>query len=180
MKMRCFVAVDLDSRLEEAVESLQKKITGDVKLVEKNNLHFTLKFLGDIDEKTAEKAKSTLDRIADSTKPFSITISGIGAFPNEKFVRVIWIGADNNDRDFLSLHRTVDDELADIAKKEKPVPHLTLARVREQSASIQDFISNNRNAEIGSMIVDRIKLKKSTLSRSGPVYEDVAVFGLKK
>ena len=179
--MRCFIAVDLAPELKEKIIKLQSglKMNG-IKLVEPENFHFTLKFLGEIDESMISSITEHLDRVASTTRPFTIHISGVSSFPNDKVIRVVWIGADNKDRDFLKLHEKIDCTLTDVSKNEKPVPHLTLARVGYANMSdIQKFISNNKNTEIGEMSVDRIKLKKSTLTGKGPVYEDLEEWKLK-
>ncbi len=178
--MRCFIAVDLDASLKTKITAFQDQIKNlDVKLVEKNNLHFTLKFLGDISDGTVEKVKEKLAEIASLTPSFSITLTGIGVFPNENFIRVVWIGSEGNG--FLNLHNAVNDALSALFKKEKASPHLTIARVRSQkdNKKILDFVNHHRKTEVGHMAVSKIKLKKSTLTREGPIYEDVAEFELK-
>ena len=178
--MRCFIAVDLDRQLSDKVVALQNHLKGtDVKLVEENNLHFTLKFLGEIEEKSAEIVKEKLSEIAASASAFPITLSGVGVFPNEKFMRVVWIGSKGEE--FINLHNAVNDALSYLFKKEKASPHLTIARVRSarDNAKILDFVNHHRKTEIGQMVVEKVKLKKSTLTREGPIYEDVAEFGLR-
>ncbi|MCX6815354.1 MAG: RNA 2',3'-cyclic phosphodiesterase [Candidatus Aenigmarchaeota archaeon] len=174
--MRCFIAVDLNDDVKEKVINLQKLMPKAARLVGKENLHFTLKFLGEIDEEMVDKTREKLRQIAKITKNFTIKISEIGTFPNDKFIRVVWVGCQN--REFADLHNAVDEAMADMLPREKPVPHLTLARVQERSKELSDFITNNRNTEIGEMPVNKIKLKKSALTWKGPVYEDIEVFDL--
>lgn len=176
---RCFIAVDLPEELKHKIINIQEQLAGfDVRLVEKENLHFTLKFLGEVGEEVSRVISSRLKGIAAAVHPFRILISGIGAFPNENYIRVIWLGTNNGG--FIKLHLAVEDALSGLFKKEKPVPHLTIARVRsvKSKKEIAGFIAHNRAIEIGSMVVDKIKLKKSTLTRSGPLYEDIEVFEL--
>lgn len=176
--MRCFLAVDIDGELREKVIGLQKGLSGfDAKLVEKENLHFTLKFLGEVNEKTLEEIKGRVKQLANSFEPFEIDINGMGAFPNMNYIRVVWISA----QQLFNLQKTVDDCLADLFGKEKDTtPHLTIARVRSarDKAELRDFIEKHRETKIGKMTVNEIKLKSSTLTRNGPVYEDVDVFRL--
>lgn len=175
--MRCFVAVDLDTRLTEKIVGLQKELVGlDTKLVEPHNLHFTLKFLGEIDGKVTGVVKAALAKVAAGREPFSITIEHVGCFPSEKFIRVVWVGAEK----LTELQEAVNESLA-LFKKEKPSPHLTIARVRSQKCreDLVNFIHRHKNEETGSMLVKEIKLKKSTVTSKGPVYEDIAVFELK-
>lgn len=176
--MRCFVAVDLDPRLRKKVQELQKELTGlDTKLVEPENLHFTLKFLGEVDEGVVKQVKSLLADLADEQKTFDIDIGGTGVFPSEKFIRVVWIGAP----ELANLQADVNQKLSELFKKEKPSPHLTIARVRSQQCrnEIIEFTSRHKNTGIGNMDVEEIKLKKSTFTDKGTVYEDIEIFALK-
>ncbi len=176
--MRCFLAVDLDDGLKEKVTDAQKGLADfDVNLVSKENLHFTLKFLGEIGEEAIEVVKSKARKIASSFSPFNIDINGMGVFPNLTYIRVVWIGA----KQLYALQKAVDDTLADISDREENiVPHLTLARVRSSrdKDTLRNFIEANKNVDIGTMIVREIKLKCSVVTKTGPVYEDVEIFSL--
>ena len=175
--MRCFIAVDIGPQIRPAVEKLQAELRClDIKLVESENLHFTMKFLGEADEVIVNKVKTILNGVASRHKPFSVTLKGVGAFPSEKFVRVVWIGA----AQLSDLQNEVNETLSSLFKKEKPAPHLTIARVRSQKhlTEIIDFIKAHKNEEISTIHVSELKLKKSILTLEGPVYEDLAVFKL--
>src|SRR3989344_482972 len=157
--MRCFVAIDLDPELRSGVEDLQKGLKGfDVKLVEPYNLHFTLKFLGEVDNETLERITSKLAEIASKFEPFEIDIKGVGCFPSENFIRVVWVGSDK----LSDLQLAVNDSL-NILDKE-----------------IKAFANKNKSYKISQMIVNAIKLKKSTVTPKGPVYEDLVTFNLSK
>lgn len=176
--MRCFVAVDLDEGLKPMITALQEQMKGfDVKLVEPQNMHFTLKFLGEIDHDRIDKVSEILDGISDNFKLFTAAVKGTGVFPSLSYIRVIWVGCD----EMLGLQSAVEDALSQMFKKEKPTPHLTIARVRSgrYRDKLKEFAEHHKDTEVGTMCVDRIKLKKSTLAHEGPVYEDVQTFGLK-
>ncbi len=177
--MRCFVAADIDDRLKAEILPLQKELAriADVKLVEPENLHFTLKFLGEIDNRTLTEAKNMLGKAASQFMPFNTSVKGMGAFPNINYIRVVWIGCP----ELYNLQKTIDDSLVPLFKKEKEInPHLTLARIRSErnKEALADFINKNKNVEIGSFHVEEIMLKSSKLMPKGPVYEDVEVFRL--
>lgn len=175
--MRCFVAVDLDPELRHKIAVLQKELGGlDTKLVEPQNLHFTLKFLGEVDDRTIAKVEDALRGVAIKYQSFSIDLKDVGVFPNEKFIRVVWIGGEG----LAGLQKDVNESLSKLFKKEKPSPHLTLARVRSanHSKEIMGFVNAHRHEKIGTMNVKEIKLKKSTVTSKGPIYEDVEVFNL--
>jgi len=175
--MRCFLAVDVPEALKDQIVQAQAQIAGlDTKLVERENLHFTLKFLGETDSKILEKVVQKISRI--KTGPINIRLKGIGYFPGPSFIRVVWLGAES--QPFLDLHSTVNDVLEEEFQKEKPAPHLTLARVRSQKFAdkIRAFGEAHKSRDFGSFACCKICLKKSTVTRKGPVYEDVKVFDL--
>ncbi len=184
--MRCFVAVDLNTELKQKVLELQKELAGlDTKLVEPENLHFTLKFLGEVDEWIVNRVKGILKELVSGQNRFEIEITGTGVFPNEKFIRVVWVGAPK----LTNLQAATDNVLAELFKKEKPkqhdakrqsVVHLTIARVRSQNhkEDIMGFVKRHERTEIGKMAVREIKLKKSTVTNKGPIYEDLEIYEL--
>ena len=174
--MRCFVAVDLTEELRPKIIELQEQLPDDVKIVEPENLHFTLKFLGEVSDEVLAEVSSRLRAVASQFTPFDARIHGAGVFPSIDYVRVIWLGC----TDLFNLQTAVENALAPLFKKEKPAPHLTIARVRSavHRNGIKDFINRNKAIEIGKMRVSAIKLKKSILTKQGPIYEDVKTFDL--
>lgn len=176
--MRSFLAVDIDEPLRQKVAELQKQLAGfDVKLVEKENLHFTLKFLGEVDEQRLKEVQNRIRQLAAGFSPFEIDIHGMGAFPNLNYIRVVWIGA----KLLFPLQKAVADSVEDLFGKELEVtPHLTIARIRSarDKAELKRLVEENKDTDIGKMTVSEIKLKKSTVTSSGPVYGDVEVFKL--
>jgi 2'-5' RNA ligase len=175
--MRCFIAVDLPEELKNSVCQIQKELNGrGTKLVEKENLHFTLKFLGEVSDEQQRLVEKNLQEI--KLPPFPVTLKGVGFFPTPGFIRVVWIGADSDQ--FLELHNAVNKSLANFFPVEKPVPHLTLARVISQAYTsyLRDFETKYHNTSFGTFLVKELKLKKSILSGKGPVYEDVMTLKL--
>ncbi len=176
--MRCFLAVDIEEGLRDKVVDIQRGLEGfDVKLVERENLHFTLKFLEEINEEVLEDVKSKARKIAARFQPFKIDINGVGVFPNLNYIRVVWVGA----KLLYPLQKAIDDALSNILDSEEDiVPHLTLARVRSarDKESLRNFIVANKDASIGTMTVSEIKLKNSVVTGKGPIYEDIEIFKL--
>lgn len=173
--MRCFIGVDIPEGLKPGIIELQKHLSGyDVKLVEPQNLHFTLKFLGDIPE--PEKISSRIRSV--KMPSFEMELAGAGCFPSEKFIRVVWIGAYS--KDIINLQKTVEDALYPEFPREKFAPHLTIARARSQKFrdEISELIKKNGETFIGKMKVEGFSLKKSVLAPEGPVYTDIEKFRL--
>jgi 2'-5' RNA ligase len=173
--MRCFIAIDIPEEIKEKImkieKELEEKIKESAKFVERENLHITLKFLGEIEENKAQKIKEIINSIPFT--PFKIKLKGVGVFPNEKFIRVIWIGGESKELEDIAKY--LDEKLkSEKFKSEEFIIHLTIARVKSK-VNISDFLKKYQGYEFGEFEVDnvsQIKLKKSILTSKGPVYED--------
>lgn len=166
--MRCFISLDLNDETVRNLIELQRKINGDVKLVEPYNFHVNLKFLGDVSDSKINEIKAVMDAIASMVKRFEIEISGTGCFPTERNPRVIWAGVNGD----FSFQRQLDTALSRIGfpPEDRPFrPHITLARVRSGRVNVPPAVL------IGKVLIDRMVLKKSDLGQSGPTYSDVHV-----
>lgn len=177
--MRSFIAIDLDKLLIDKVADIQKELSkiGKMKFVHQENLHFTLKFLGDIPEAGVMKVKEELKIIAEQTPEFEIKIKGIRVFPNEKFIRIIWLDIEHGKEEMKKLFDKVNGIKIG---KESNTCHLTIARVKKinDKNMLIKKLRHLSEKEIGQMTVNQIKLKKSTLTPEGPIYEDLATFKL--
>ena len=115
-QIRSFLAIDLDDDFKPKVNKIIKefkKIDANIKFVDLNNLHFTLKFFGDIDTEGIDLISKKIEKVADDFEPFNIKISGCGAFPNNNHIKVIWIGVES-DEFLVQLHDKLDEEFAAI------------------------------------------------------------------
>ena len=178
--IRCFVAIDLPCEMRDEIAAVQRDIdVAGVKLVDSDLIHLTLKFLGDVHPAKLNKIKGAL---RDVTHPaFKAKVVGLGAFPG-KSIRVVWIGAEG---DFEELHRKVDlalDPLGFEKDRRAYSPHATIARVKQPSAGMSQNLRNrldpHKEIDLGEFLVDKFVLKKSTLTRGGPIYEDLEEFHL--
>ena len=135
--MRTFIAIELSEEIKATLAQVQShlKYSGaDVKWVEPTNIHLTMKFLGEIDEKTRENVQSILDEIAKTTKPFEISLKDVGAFPKIEFPRIIWVGLGKGAKESTELANNIDVALSTEIGFDKDtrdfVSHLTIGRVR--------------------------------------------------
>jgi 2'-5' RNA ligase len=171
--MRAFVAIEASEEVREKMSELQKQLSLDgVKLVEKENLHLTLFFLGDIDEAMKDKVIKGMDKL--NCKKFEMSCKGVGAFPSNSYIRVVWVGAEAPQ--LKQIYDQLGEELAKLGfKKEDFSPHITLARVKflRDKTSLSEFLEDNAEVEIGDCVIDKVILKKSTLTPKGPIYESV-------
>lgn len=184
--MRLFIAVPVPENLKKRIIAVQDGIRRagvDAKFVEAENLHFTIKFLGEVTEEKTAEIRGAMEKACENQKVFEINVSGIGAFPGGNYARVVWLSVKEGLQEFEDLIKTVDEELSRIGfEKEKGyVPHLTLARVRSgrNRAELLRLLEQLENMEIGKMKVKELKLMKSTLSGKCPVYEEMFSLKLK-
>jgi len=174
--VRSFVAVDLSEDLIPPVVDVQSQISeGKIKFVEPENLHFTLKFLGEITEQKAKDVLTKLKGICSSFKPFPILLKEVGVFPSLTYVKVIWVGVESEE--FFTLSKLVDSGMGKLGFKQERniVPHLTVGRVKApgNKARFREQIKALQTIEIGEMMVDAVVLKKSELTRKGPIYTNI-------
>ena len=175
--MRLFIAIELSQSIRDELARIQfhlKYSAADVKWVEKDNIHLTLKFLGEVPEEKVEKIKSILDGTAKEMKSFDISLKDIGAFPKIEYPRVIWVGLDKGVVESKGLAEKIDEELSKIGYEKEPRPfaaHLTIGRVRsaKNKAALKEKISSITPIP-GSQLVTSITLFKSTLTSNGPIY----------
>ena len=172
---RCFIAIDLPAEVKNQLISLQNKIpSDDVKmiLVDSQILHLTVKFFGEIDEAQIEKVKEILKNTKFSK--FKAKITELGVF-SPAFVRVVWVGLEPKQK-FLEIKEILDDHLEKIGflTDKGFESHVTLARMKtlKDKRTFIEQLSKVKFQEI-DFTVDNIKLKKSTLTPNGPVYEDL-------
>lgn len=173
--MRLFVAVDVPPWIRRAVGAAQRELPAEgVNLVNPENMHITLKFLGEVGPKSLPKVEQELRAVGHP--PFEAVVKGAGAFPNEDYVRVVWAGC--RARELAELARKVNDALTGFPKEEFS-GHLTLARVKRK-ADLRGFFSKYRERRFGDFKVEKFYLMASELSPSGPKYSTVAEYELKK
>ncbi|MBI4352857.1 MAG: RNA 2',3'-cyclic phosphodiesterase [Candidatus Omnitrophica bacterium] len=177
--VRSFIAVEVgkaERRELLGLISTLKEAGADVKWVRPENLHLTLKFLGDVEEERLGEVKGFLDRAAYGTKAFGIHLAGVGAFPGIHRPTVIWAGVDKGEELLAGLAGKVEEGAAGIGfqKEERPFAgHLTLGRVRTRK-NLSRLVSALERASFSSAVetkVDGVSLYKSTLTPEGSVYE---------
>ena len=176
--MRAFIAIELSDNIRDTLSQIQShlKYSGaDVKWIEKDNIHLTLKFLGEISEEKLQQVKLALEIIGKETRPFEISIKDIGAFPKIDHPRVIWVGLDKGVEESKTLAEKIDEELSKtgFAKESRPfAAHLTLGRVRsaKNRQALQQKIKNCQLSTVNCQLIKSIALFQSKLTPKGPIY----------
>ncbi len=181
-RIRSFVAVPVSLKPVLKLAKSVKAIRG-VKGIAPENLHLTLKFLGDVD--TENEVPDIIDRLEGVAKrhsPFSIHFIGTGAFPDMSRARVAWIGIESPElialgEDVLSTlpYRIEEDAGRGFS------PHLTIGRLKHPAAKkeLRRILQEHEDKDFGTMEVMVFYLMKSVLTPSGPIYSEVAEFQLR-
>jgi 2'-5' RNA ligase len=177
-KVRAFLSIDIDDAvLLSRIAHIQQKLdlqAAKIKLVERENIHFTLRFFGDTPVSKLEAIHTELSKI--QFTPFTIEIAGVGAFPNIKRPRVVWVGLTQNAERMLDLKMEIDDNLGNLGyhpERKKFHAHATFARVRavRNRAHMIANLESVADETVGMMTVSNFRMTKSTLTSSGPIYE---------
>ncbi len=177
--MRLFWAVNLPPEVRAEVSGFQtrlKKIRADAKWVEQENLHLTVKFLGETPPEAVSDMIRAVQACLSAVPAFDLAFRGCGTFGRPP--RVLWVGVQGAVERFAAVAREVEQALVPFgfkAEGRKVVPHLTVARLRSP-AGAGELAEKARllaaeGGGFGRMRVERVDLMRSTLSRSGPQYD---------
>jgi 2'-5' RNA ligase len=177
--IRTFIAVKISESSRHSLSELigqLRESRADVKWVTPENAHLTLKFLGDVDEKKIDEIAGRVSAACQGTRPFKMSLTGLGAFPNARRPSVIWVGVDEGRDSLADLNEKIERELEKMGferERRKFSPHLTIGRLRRQGQP--GDLGDRLTAEYGGgdSTVDRVFLMKSTLTPKGPVYEEL-------
>lgn len=188
---RLFIAlplsIDVERALGRIIDDLAKS-GAKVKWVDPKNIHMTVRFLGDTNERLIPELKQLIDRAASQTKATHVTINRLGTFPNLKKPRVFWAGLDPNAllEGIIAMAEEIERGVQAVGfepESKSFKPHLTLARVKYPDGldrlcrAIEDYTITPIDVSL-----DRLVLFKSTLTPRGPVYDKLheSVFGAER
>ncbi|MGE4546225.1 MAG: RNA 2',3'-cyclic phosphodiesterase [Desulfurella sp.] len=179
--MRVFVAIDLPHNIKNAISSLIGQLqlkNNNIKFTKIENLHITLKFLGELKSDNIMHIENFLNEIALKNKPFEIDLKDSGVFKNLKDPRILWLGQNIN-KEFENIASNIDELFA----KEHHICHITLARlknnitpqkVRELLELTNFFIQNN----LLNFRVEEFYLYETILTPNAPIYKQIKKFKL--
>lgn len=175
--IRSFVAFDItNNEIVQGIFETQEKLlrTGaDLKLVKPQNVHITIRFLGNIQLAIVERIHTEMERAF--TAPFEVELEGVGVFPSLKYARVVWIGIRKGTEQLKEVSDRLESRIREL--KVKPDlkgfnPHITIARVRtgRNRAELVRLVGELQRYDFGVLRADCLKLKKSVLTPKGPIY----------
>jgi 2'-5' RNA ligase len=188
--MRVFIAIDIDDKIRKAIADLQKQIAskvdvkkGDIKWVEPNNIHLTLKFLGEISDEQLAEVGEIAKTVVSAHNKFTLDIESVGSFGGRS-AKIVWVGARKGTEALLALQKDLNDLLAQTGypKEEREFSaHLTLCRVNHPIAGLKmgEAIAQFSHLKLGSIAAESLCIYQSQLTPAGPNYTLLDEFKLR-
>lgn len=177
---RLFIAIDLPEELKQKLGRIKSDFQiSQARWVKEENLHLTLKFLGQVKNKKIDSINLSLKNLTRTFPVFTLQTGNLGAFPSLKRARVLWIDIKEGEEAVQKLVQSIENEFLKLGfekEKRRFEPHITLARLKKPE-SILRLPSVDWSY---SLKVTRIILFESLLKPTGPVYTPLNVFPLKK
>ena len=179
---RTFIAVSASPEIRRSAGKLMDALrpaAGEVKWVESENLHWTLQFLGELDNLEIPAVCSAVSAAVRELESFDLEARGAGAFPSADRPRTLWLGAGAGAQAMVALHAAIQkklDRLGYRGEHRRFVPHLTLGRAGRtgQPRSLVRELANLAEFDGGSMLVDEVTVYASSLGPEGPTYDPLA------
>ncbi|MFO7971910.1 MAG: RNA 2',3'-cyclic phosphodiesterase [Desulfobacterales bacterium] len=176
--IRTFIAIELPEKIIYTISKVQEEIKSyglKIRLVRPENIHLTLKFLGDIKTADTEKVARAVSESATGYPALSLAVKGIGVFPGIKKPRVLWLGISKQLDLLTALQKTLDEKLEAMGfpKEKRPFRgHLTLGRIKSviDPKTLHDVLKEFIQFESEPFFADKIILYKSDLKPKGAVY----------
>ncbi|MHC4478817.1 MAG: RNA 2',3'-cyclic phosphodiesterase [Planctomycetota bacterium] len=188
--MRVFVAIDIDEQIRKALGDLQLELQdkvdirrSDVKWVNPNNIHLTLKFLGEIKDQQVVEVCNAVKDAAGRHESFELAVRSVGCFGGRS-ARVLWVGTGAEKNELLILQEDIEQELAAAGwpkEARRFTGHLTLCRIRNSKAGVKlaQLSEAYKDIELGAISADSVTVYQSQLRPTGPIYTVLGNYELK-
>jgi 2'-5' RNA ligase len=179
--MRCFIAIDIDEKIRSALSGLQRQLRGsvdvkkgDINWVNPDNIHLTLKFLGEIKDEKVVEVCNIVKAVAGRHRSFELDIESVGHFGGTS-PKVLWVGTGKGGENLLELQKDIEESLALAGWPEETREfsgHLTLCRIRNPKAGIKlaQASVDYKDFKLGTMPADSVCVYQSELTPAGPIY----------
>jgi 2'-5' RNA ligase len=163
------------SKLVEAQRAL-RDLGADLKLVEPENIHATVRFLGEVPAATIELVKEQMNEVKFSA--FDMEFTGLGAFPNLRKINVVWVGMRKGKEEISRIFEQLEPRFRKSGFEPDNrgfSPHVTIARVKtgRMREELAKFVDEMRDTPFGVVHVEEVRLKRSVLTPKGPVYSTI-------
>jgi len=187
--MRCFIAIDIDEQIRKGLSDLQNELRrkadsrkGDVKWVNPDITHLTLKFLGEIEDKRVVDVCNITAEVAGKHGRLELDVGSVGHFGGRS-ARVLWVGAGEGCDNLLQLHDDIEERLERAGwprEARKFAAHLTLCRIKNSKAGIKLAQATRGYAdfELGTLLADSVIVYQSELTPQGPIYTALGKYDL--
>ena len=180
--IRTFIAVELPQDIHHALRQLQailRMSMPDVRWTKAGNIHLTLKFLGDVQVSRLDAISEALRDVARQFAPFTMSLTGIGAFPNSRKPRIVWVGIDQGADELVKIAKQIEASMKRLGfqREKRPFrPHLTIGRVRrlEHPVTMTEALERAEVGELGEFSVQKVSFIKSQLDPAGSIYTTLA------
>jgi 2'-5' RNA ligase len=184
-KIRAFIAIELPEEVKADLSSVQSRLRPErhpyVKWVSVDGVHLTLKFLGNIDQEKVSPIAEAMAGAAQKASPFRLEVGGLGAFPNLRSPRVVWVAVEGEVEKLASLQRAIDHSLVALGFSPETrsfTPHLTLGRLKERASAEErrrmgEALLAVAGEEVVPFRVTEISLMRSTLTPRGAIYNRI-------
>jgi len=190
-QVRTFIAIELDETINAALADLQGQLKakipqGSVRWVKPGGIHLTLKFLGDVPANRIEEIERALTQACAEFPAFSLSVGGLGCFPNPQRPRVVWVGVQEESETLAGLQKAIEDGMEKLGfapEGRKFHAHLTLGRARRRTSSgdvrrLGRLVKECDIGQLGRMEARAVSLVKSDLRPTGAVYTQLATVRL--
>jgi 2'-5' RNA ligase len=187
--LRLFLAIDIPLREKESITTIQnqfKNLGHKISLVRSNNIHLTLKFLGDTPLGQVADINKNVAKVVNSTPIFVVSLNGIEVFPNFKKPKVLWIGLKDPQKYLKALHEKINGKMMQLGfPKERGefTPHITFARIKKSKGEIKKKSSELKQRVVSIppidseyFEVDSVRLMQSELKAEGSIYTILGKF----
>jgi RNA 2',3'-cyclic 3'-phosphodiesterase len=181
MTIRCFIAIELNDAAHRALERIQSRLRTEglndrsINWVRPENIHLTLKFLGDVTDADINSVCQAVSATAVEFLPFDFEIGSIGCFPPGGPARVLWAGVMAGADLIEPLQKKLDERLHELGyplENRRFSPHMTMARIKNSQVgyAVREVVEQFSVPMIKSQSVERLTVFQSELSRGGPTY----------
>ena len=172
--MRTFIAIDIPDNITSKIITFQKSINDEgIKLVNKDNLHLTLMYIGEISEKQLLDIKNKLSKI--KFKKFKAEVNGIDSFRRGNNVGVIIATIKDGNETLLELYNTIALKLNDVKQEHSFIPHITIARIKKNN-QVWKLLEETKTKNFGYFTIHSIKIKESILTNTKSIYKTLDEF----
>jgi 2'-5' RNA ligase len=178
-RIRTFLAIDLGAKIRARLVSLQEDLATDapeVKWVEPENLHITLLFLGEVDQREIIDICRAAQNAVAEMPSFALSIEGLGCFPNARRPHVLWAGVAMGSEEVCEIHDAIETPLLDRGCYRREAraftPHVTLGRLKSEGPNdvLAKAMAKHETWSAGEVMVHDVRVMSSELTRDGPTY----------